>query len=136
MFHVRVQVFLNCDKSKLGMFQAASKVSSMVGLVDVELVAGEVVVLPGYQGEKDHVLVYAAWNRLAEVQITTRSVWLLYVQDADHGAVRCIQAEQLHPWWFTVVCIVTKTLMIETPVLLLCIMCGGDLAFLVVVSLC
>ena len=79
MFHVRGQLFLNCDKSKLGMFQAASNFSSVVGLMDVELVAGEVVVLPGYQGEKDHVLVYAAWNRLAEVQMTTRSVWLLYM---------------------------------------------------------
>ena len=40
MFHVRARVFLNCDrpKSKLGMFQAASKVSSMVGLLDVESV--------------------------------------------------------------------------------------------------
>ena len=101
MFHVRVQVFRNCDKSKLGMFQAVSKVSSVVGLVDVELVAGEVVVLPGYQGEKDHVLVCAAWNRLAEVQMPTRSVWLLYMQDADHGAVRYIQAEQLHPYMMT-----------------------------------
>ena len=52
---------------KLGMFQAASKVSSVVGLVDVELVAGEIVVLPGYQGEKDHGLVYmlhgTGWQR-------------------------------------------------------------------------
>ena len=77
------------------MFQAASKVSSMVGLMDVELVAGEVVVLPGYQGEQDHMLVYAAWNRLAEVQMTTRSVWLLYMRDADHGVVRYIQAPEL-----------------------------------------
>ena len=96
-----MQVFLNCDKLKLGMFQAASKVSSVVGLVDVELVAGEVVVLPGYQGEKDHVLVYAAWNRLAEVQMTTSSVWLLYMQDADRGAVRYIQTEQLHSCMMT-----------------------------------
>ena len=73
----------------------------MVGLVDVELVAGEVVVLPGYQGEKDHVLVYAAWKRLAEVHMTTRCVWLLYMQDADYGAVRYIQAEQLHPCMMT-----------------------------------
>ena len=101
MFHVRVHVFLNCDKSKLGMLQAASKVSSVVGLLDVESVSGEVVVLPGYQGKKDHVLVYAAWNRLAEVQMTTRSVWLLYMQDADHGAVRYIKAEQLHPCMMT-----------------------------------
>ena len=68
----------------------------MVSLVDVELVAGEVVVLPDY-----HVLVYDSWNRLAEVQMTTRSVWLLYMQDADHGAVRYIQAEQLHPCMMT-----------------------------------
>ena len=43
------------------------------------------------------MLVYAAWNRLAEVQMTTRSVWLLYMQDADHGVVLYIQEEQLHP---------------------------------------
>ena len=78
-----------------------SKVSSVVDLVDVELVAGQVVVLLGYQGEQDHVLVYAAWNRLAEEKMTTRSVWLVYMWDADHGAVQYIQVEQLHPCMMT-----------------------------------
>ena len=55
--------------------QAASKVSSVVGLVDVKSVAGEVVVPLGDQGEQDYMLVCAAWNRLAELQMTTRRVW-------------------------------------------------------------
>ena len=50
VFHVvRVRVFLNCDKSKLGMFQAASKVSSVVGHLDVVLVLAQACQSPGGQ---------------------------------------------------------------------------------------
>ena len=42
-----VRVFLNCDKSKLGMFQAESKVSSVVGLLDVESVLAQACQSPG-----------------------------------------------------------------------------------------
>ena len=49
VFHVRVQVFLNCDKSKLGMLQAASKVSFVVGLVVVGSVLAQACQSPGGQ---------------------------------------------------------------------------------------
>ena len=45
----------------------------MVSLMDVASVAEEDVVLLGDQGEQYCILVlaYAAWNRLAEVQMTS-----------------------------------------------------------------
>ena len=44
-----MQVFLNCNKSKLGMFQAASKVSSVVSLVDMESVLAQACQSPSGQ---------------------------------------------------------------------------------------
>ena len=57
---------MNYNKLKYGMFQAASKVSSMVSLVDMELVAGEVLVLPVTRGNKTtcwYMLHGTGWQR-------------------------------------------------------------------------